>query len=133
MSQFNWNSVKPAGQVEEFAEKAVGRRSPQDILIENIDRQLDLFDDPKEDGRRWFTSGKTHTAFTIRFANKPLKLRGEETKMAVETAQFPDAMQYIKEQVKKGAYDAQLAEFEKLLDKRREKAAETRASKSKEG
>ena len=124
---FNPSAFKSVSSVADLKETA--KRSARDVVLAAIDRQIALFDDPKADGRRWFKSGATHTAFSIRYANTPLKLKGEETQLAVETQLFKDAMVYFAEEIAKGKMDEQLNALEKNRMARTEKARTTRAAK----
>ncbi|MEC3910084.1 hypothetical protein U5A82_06220 [Sphingobium sp. CR2-8] len=129
MANFNPTSLKPASQIAEFADKAAGARTAKAVVLDGIKRQVALFKDPKVEGRRWFTSGATHTAFTIRVANKPLKLSGAETKLAVETKDFEAAMDYFAKEISTGKLDAQLDEATAAMDARKAKMKTTRAAK----
>lgn len=131
MTKFNPTSLKSVSAVADLAKTGTAMRSAKDVVIAGIEKQLALFADPKAEGKRWFRSGATDTAFSIRYSNRPLKLRGEENQLAVPTAQFKDAMAYYVEEVKSGKFDAQLAELEKGIAARSEKMRATRASKSK--
>ena len=132
MAAFNPNALKPASQIEEFANAGNAPRTAKGVVLDGITKQLALFKDPKADGRRWFTSGKTHTAFTIRVANKPLKLKGEETKLAVETKDFEAALDYFAKEIEKGTFDGQLNAATEAMNARKEKMRATRASKKNE-
>jgi len=127
---FNPNALKPASQVAEFADKS-GARTAKQVVLAGIKKQLALFKDPKAEGKRWFTSGATHTAFTLRVQNKALKLQDDETKLAVETKDFEAAMDYFTKQIEAGALDKQLDEATKAMEVRKEKMATTRAAKPK--
>ncbi len=129
MAAFNPTALKPASQVAEFADKNNGARTAKAVVLDGIKKQIALFKDPKAEGRRWFTSGATHTAFTIRVANKPLKLQGDETKLAVETKDFEAAMDYFAKEIGAGKLDAQLDEATAAMNARKDKMKTTRADK----
>lgn len=125
---FNPNALKSVSAVADLSTN--GKRNARDVVLEGIKSQLKLFADPKLEGRRWFRSGATDTAFSIRYGNSALKLRGEETQLAVETKVFPEAMAYFVQQITTGAFDAQLAEMEKARTARTDKMRATRKSKN---
>jgi hypothetical protein len=130
MTTFNPSILKPASKSIEFSAVASStKRTPKDVLLAGIGNQLTLFKEPKKDGRRWFQSGKSETAFSIRYSNKALVLVENETKVVVPTAQFEGALAYYKGEVIKGTFDLQLAELAKGVDARKVKMAVTRAAK----
>lgn len=129
MATFNPTALKPASQVAEFADKAGAARTAKMVVLDGIKKQIELFRDPKAEGRRWFTSGATMTAFTLRVGNKPLKLQGEETKLAVETKDFEAALGYFTKEIEAGKLDAQLDIATKAMDDRKGKMRATRAAK----
>lgn len=129
MAAFNPTALKPASQVAEFADKGTAQRTAKQVVLDGIKRQIELFRDPKAEGRRWFTSGATMTAFTLRVSNKPLKLQGEETKLAVETKDFEAALGYFAKEIEAGKLDAQLDVATKAMDERKGKMRATRASR----
>ncbi len=131
MTKFNPTALKSVSAVADLAQTASNKRSAQDVVLAGIEKQLALFADPEADGKRWFRSGATDTAFSIRYSNQKLKLRGDEDQLAVPTAQFGDAMAYYVEEVKAGKFDAQLAVIEKGIAARSDKMRETRAAKNK--
>jgi hypothetical protein len=59
--------------------------------------------------------------FSIRYANSPLKLVGEETKIVVPKAQFVEVMEAIKADVLKGDFKTQLDEKEAQVRQRSSK------------
>ncbi|MBT0671291.1 hypothetical protein HT136_23245 [Novosphingobium profundi] len=123
-------AVKPASAVEGFAK--AGARKPKsavDVVAEAIDKQVELFDKPKEEGRRWFEVKGDNVGFTIRYANSPLKLVGEETNVVVPKAQFVEVMNAIKADVVKGAFKSQLDAAEERVRARSAKMAASRSSK----
>lgn len=132
MAAFNPNALKPASQVEEFAKEGNAPRTAKAVVLDGIKKQLALFKDPTAEGRRWFTSGKTHTAFTIRVSNKPLKLKGEETKLAVETKEFEAALDYFAKEIEAGKFDQQLDAATVAMEARKTKMKATRAAKNEE-
>lgn len=129
MAAFNPNALKSVSAVADLS--ATGKRSARDVVLEAIKLQIKLFNDPKMDGRRWFRSGACDTAFSIRYSNTALKLRGDETQLAVETKSFPDALAYFSEQIAQGKFDDQLATLEKARAARTEKMRATRQAKPK--
>ncbi|MGA1852606.1 hypothetical protein VH570_17375 [Sphingobium sp. HT1-2] len=126
---FNPNALKSVSAVGDLSK--TGKRTARDVVLEAIKTQIALFNDPKKDGRRWFRSGACDTAFSIRYGNSALKLRGDETQLAVETKAFPEAMAYFADEIGKGAFDAQLDALEKARAARTDKMRETRKSKPK--
>lgn len=129
MAQFNPSSLKPASQVAEFAEKNNSARTAKQVVLDGIKRQIELFRNPTADGKRWFTSGATHTAFTLRISNRPLRLQGEETKLAVKTEDFEAAMNHFAKEIEAGKLDEQLDQATKALDDRKSKMRATRQAK----
>lgn len=124
---FNPSILTPASKSAEFA-KSDNVRSAKDTLLNGIDEQLKRYKDPKLDGKKWFTVGKTETAISLRYGNKALVLKDGETLVTVPNAQFEAAMAYYKEQVEKDAFKDQLAELEKGVKAKREKMLATRAA-----
>ncbi|WP_088190115.1 hypothetical protein, partial [Sphingobium sp. Z007] len=86
-----------------------------------IDRQIELFNKPKTEGRRWFEIVGENVGFAIRYANSPLKLVGDETKVVVPKAQFVEVMEAIKADILKGDFKAQLDAGEAKVRTRAEK------------
>ncbi|WP_022682124.1 hypothetical protein [Sphingobium bisphenolivorans] len=127
MAAFNPNALKSVSAVADLG--ATGKRTARDVVLEGIKQQLKLLADPKVEGRRWFRSGVSDTAFSIRYGNTALKLRGQETQLAVETKSFSDALNYFSDEIAKGKFDDQLAELEKARATRTDKMRETRAAK----
>lgn len=126
---FNPTALKSVSAVADLT--TTGKRTARDVVLEAIKMQLALFAEPKKEGRRWFRSGANDTAFSIRYANTALKLRGDETQLAVETKSFPDALNYFADEISKGKFDAQLIELEAARAKRTDKMRETRKNKPK--
>ncbi|WP_242152556.1 hypothetical protein [Sphingomonas sp. BAUL-RG-20F-R05-02] len=129
MAAFDPKNLKPAHTVAEFADSAQSQRTAKAVVLDGIKKQLALFKDPRVEGRRWFTSGASHTAFTIRVANKPLKLSGEETKLAVETKDFEAALDYFAKEIAAGKLDEQLNAATGAMEARKDKMRTTRAAK----
>lgn len=125
-------AVKPAHTFAEF-QKGSARvpKSAQEVVSSAIDKQIELFKSPKAEGRRWFEVKGDNVAFTVRYANKPLKLVGEETNVVVPKGQFVDVMQSIKADVEKGEFKAQLDDIEAGVRKRTESMRKTRAKNKK--
>lgn len=122
--------VKPAHQVEGFAKAASAKaRTPVAVVSATIDKQIELFNKPKAEGRRMFKIEGDNVAFTIRYANSPLKLLGEEKEVAVPKAQFVEVLNAIKADVEKGAFNDQLESMEKQVKARSAKMGETRRKK----
>lgn len=126
---FNPTALKSVSAVADLT--TTGKRSARDVVLEAIKTQIALFNEPKKEGRRWFRSGASDTAFSIRYANTALKLKGEETQLAVETKMFPEALAYFADEIGKGKFDQQLEALEKARAARTEKMRETRKSKPK--
>ena len=98
------------------------------VLVTSLDKQIALAKNPKAEGRRWFRISGNNAAFTVRFANKPLKLDGDDTELVVPANQLADIYGQIKVDAQEGYFDPQLAELEKMVAKRVEKMAATRAA-----
>ncbi|WP_343546599.1 hypothetical protein [Sphingobium yanoikuyae] len=126
---FNPTALKSVSAVADLT--TTGKRSARDVVLEAIKTQIALFNEPKKEGRRWFRSGANDTAFSIRYANTALKLKDEETQLAVETKLFPEALAYFADEIGKGKFDQQLEALEKARAARTEKMRETRKSKPK--
>lgn len=126
-------AVKAASQVAEFNSSAA--RTPKtaaQVVAAAIDKQIELFNKPKDEGRRWFTIKGDQVGFNIRYANSPLKLVGDETTAVVPKAQFVEVMQAIKADVEKGAFKDQLEAGEAKVRQRSATMATTRkANKAK--
>lgn len=125
--------VKPAHQVEGF-EKAKGAgaaRTASAVVAATIDKQIELYNKPKAEGRRMFRTEGENVAFMIRYANSPLKLVGEDKELAVPAAQFVDVMKAIKADIEKGAFADQLAKIEEQVKSRSARMGETRKGKNK--
>jgi hypothetical protein len=128
MAAFNPAAIKPASKSTEFGQTG-NTRAAKDVLLTGIDAQLALYRDPKAEGRRWFTIGKSETMLTLRYGNKALVLKDGEKSVVVPNDQFEPAMAYFKEQVGKDAYADQLTELEKGRAARTDKMRATRAQK----
>lgn len=131
MAAFDWKkNVKPASAVEGFGKGA--ERVPKtaiEVVAAAINKQIELFNKPKEEGRRWFEIKGENVGFTIRYANSALKLIGEETNVVVPKAQFVEVMNAIKADVEKGAFKAQLDEREAAVKRRSAAMVANRAAK----
>ncbi|WP_188063759.1 hypothetical protein [Sphingobium sp. KCTC 72723] len=115
-------TVQAASKVEGF--NASAQRAPktaQEVVAAAIDRQIELFNKPKTEGRRWFEIVGDNVGFAIRYANSPLKLVGDETKVVVPKAQFVEVMEAIKADILKGDFKAQLDAGEAKVRTRAEK------------
>lgn len=125
-------AVKPASAFPEFQKTTSNKqKSAQEVVAAAIDKQIDLFKHPRTEGRRWFETKGDNVAFTVRYANRPLKLVGDETTVAVPKAQFSEVMESIKADVENGAFKDQLAELEAGVKKRTESMRKTRAENKK--
>lgn len=122
--------VKPAHQVEGFAKSNVAKaRTPSAVVAQTIDKQIELFNKPRQEGRRMFRIEGENVAFTVRYANSPLKLLGEDKEVAVPKDKFVEVLNAIKADVEKGAFNSQLDEMEKQVKARSLKMGETRRGK----
>lgn len=125
---FNPTALKSVASVADLSDNK-GKRTAKATVLEGIKAQLALFADPKAEGRRWFRSGATDTAFSVKYGTTALKLKGEETQLAVETKLFPEAMAYFSAEVEKGKFDDQLSVLEKARAARTDKMRATRQAK----
>lgn len=126
--------VKPSHQVEGF-EKAKGAgasRTAAAVVMATIEKQVELYNKPKAEGRRMFRTDGENVAFMVRYANSPLKLVGEEKELAVPSTQFVAVLNAIKADVEKGAYKDQLETIEAQVKSRSARMGETRRNKTKE-
>ena len=124
-------AVKLAKDVDGFGKgNARVPKSAADVVCSAIDRQIELFNKPREEGRRWFEVKGDNVGFTIRYANSPLKLVGEETHVVVPKAQFVEVLTAIKADVDKGKFKAQLDAGEEKVRQRSESMSKTRKAKS---
>ncbi|OAH42790.1 hypothetical protein AX777_06000 [Sphingobium yanoikuyae] len=123
MAGFNWKAVaKKAADVDGFGTSAVRTpKTAQEVVAAAIDKQIVLFNKPRDEGRRWFEVKGDQVGFSIRYANSPLKLVGDETKIVVPKAQFVEVMEAIKADVLKGDFKAQLEEKELQVRARADK------------
>lgn len=126
----DWKKVaKPVAEFSEFKGGGAKKdRSAKSVLVASLDKQIALAKNPKAEGRRWFRVSGNNAAFTVRFANKPLKLDGDDTELVVPANQLADIYGQIKVDAQEGYFDPQLAELEKMVAKRVEKMAATRAA-----
>ena len=73
-----------------------------------------------------------NVAFTVRYANSPLKLLGEDKEVAVLKDKFVEVLNAIKADVEKGAFNSQLETMEAQVKARSAKMGETRRNKKAE-
>jgi hypothetical protein len=128
MTAFSPNMIVPAAKSNEFAGDTSNKRTVKAMLLDGIKRQVELFKDPKADGRRWFQVGKVETAISLRVQNKSLKLIGDESKVVVPTEHVEAAFTHYAAEVTADKFKDQLAELQKSVDARRDKASKTRAA-----
>ncbi len=123
----DWTKVvKPSSAVEGFAKgKARVPKTAAEVVANAIDKQIALFNKPKEEGRRWFEVNGENVGFTIRYANSPLKLVGEEPHVV-------DVMNAIKADVEKGKFKAQLDAGEAAVRQRSATMSQTRKANKKD-
>jgi len=125
-------SVKPANTLPEFQKaSANAQKSASEVVSAAITKQIELFKAPRSEGRRWFEVKGDNVAFSVRYANRPLKLVGEETVLAVPKEQFVEVLNAIKQEVADGAFKGQLEEMEAAVRKRSEAMRKTRAANAK--
>lgn len=127
----DWTTlVKPASAVEGFAKGNVRvPKTAAEVVMTAIDKQIMLFQKPREEGRRWFEVKGDNVGFTIRYANSPLKLVGDETHVVVPKAQFVEVMNAIKADVEKGKFKKQLEAGEAAVRQRSATMSQTRKAK----
>lgn len=125
-------AVKPASSVAAFA-KGSARipKSASSVVSDAITKQIELFKAPKTEGRRWFEVIGDEVGFSIRYANSPIKLVGDETRVVVPKGQFVEVLEAIKADVDKGAFKDQLSLHEEKVRKRSVTMSETRKAKPK--
>jgi hypothetical protein len=131
MAAFNPSMIVPAAKSAEFAGAGENERNAKSILLDGITKQIALFKSPNENGRRWFTVGKTETKLTLRVNNQPIKIVGDETSMVVPSEHFEAAMNHYAKEIKDGKLDAALEIADKGIATRREKLRATREEKKK--
>ncbi|WP_052742658.1 hypothetical protein [Sphingomonas sp. Ag1] len=125
--------VKPAHEVEGFSKGNVAKaRTASAVVAQTIDKQIELFNKPRQEGRRMFRIEGENVAFTVRYANSPLKLLGEDKEVAVPKDKFVEVLNAIKADVEKGAFNPQLEAMEQQVKARSAKMGETRRSKKAE-
>lgn len=124
--------VKPAHQVAGFekSKKVGAARTASAVVAASIEKQIDLFNKPRNEGRRTFRVEGDNVAFMIRYANSPLKLVGEEKELAVPKAQFVEVLKAIKADVEKGEFKDQLDKIEAQVKARSARMGETRKAKN---
>lgn len=123
-------AVTPAREVQDFAKSAGSQaKSASQVVADAIDKQIELFKKPKDEGRRWFEIKGDKVGFSIRYANSPLKLVEEERVVVVSKAQFVEVLEAIKVDVLAGAFKDQLDAAEANVRKRSAKMAESRKRK----
>ncbi|WP_298692048.1 hypothetical protein [uncultured Sphingomonas sp.] len=127
---FDPKHLVAASKSKEFNSDAP--KSPRLILAAAIDNQIKLAKDVKLEGRRWVTFRDKEASITLRFANKPIPLLGEETAVVVPRDQVEPALLYLKEQATSGAYDKALDALAAGRVARTEKMRKTRADKKAE-
>lgn len=133
MATFNPAMIVPAAKSAEFAGAGDNERNAKAILLDGITKQIALFKNPNESGRRWFTIGKSETKITLRVNNQPIKLVGDETSVVVPSEHFEAAMNHYAAEIKGGKMDAALVEADKGIATRREKLRATREERKKAG
>jgi len=131
MVAFNPSMIVPVAKSAEFASDNGQERNAKSILLDGITKQIALFKNPSENGRRWFTIGKTETKITLRVNNQPIKIVGDETSVVVPSEHFEAAMNHYAKEIKDGKMDAALVEADKGIATRREKLRNTREEKKK--
>tara|TARA_B100000378_G_scaffold239676_1_gene207642 strand:+ start:7018 stop:7410 length:393 start_codon:yes stop_codon:yes gene_type:complete len=123
-------AVKPVGEFADFKKSAPRtQKTAAEVVSAAIDKQIELFNKPKSEGRRWFEVKGENVAFSIRYANSPLKLVGDEKTVVVPKAQFVEVLQSIKADVEKGEFKTQLDAGEAAVRKRSATMAATRKKK----
>lgn len=138
MSKFNPALLVPAAAVVTSA-----ARSAKEVALANIGKQKHLFLSPEEEGKRTFKiseDGK-QVSFTLRVSNTPLVLgqydvdgvKSDVREMSCPKANFADALDYFKDKVGAGEFDAQLATLNDKKAARTDKLRQTRATKKGEG
>lgn len=128
MANFSLALIKPVSKSTEFGQTS-NARSAKEVLLTGIEQQLKLFREPATEGRRWFRSGKSETAFALKYSNRALVLVDGETQAVVPTDKFEDALAYFKAEVSKGVFDEQLKALEGARTERTNKMRATRAAK----
>lgn len=122
-------TVKPASEFADFKKAGNAKKSASEVVAAAIDKQIELFKQPKTEGRRWFEIKGENVAFSIRYANSPVKLVGTETVAVVPKAQFVEVLEAIKADVVKGEFKSQLDAQEAKVRQRSASMAETRKKK----
>ena len=135
---FDPKNLVAATSVEAFAQ-ASGRRTTKAVALDNIARQIELIDPKREgkrtfwdtvvDGKRSYTGQGSHVGFTIRVANKALRLQGDIQELAVPKADFRGALEHFSREVAADKFKAQLDALDGARSSRTEKMRQTRAAK----
>lgn len=134
MTKFNPSLLVPAAAVATSA-----ARTAKEVALANIGKQKHLFLHPEEEGKRTFKlseDGK-QVSFTLRVSNTPLVLgqydvdgvKSDVREMSCPKTAFVDALDYFKDKVEAGEFDAQLAALDDKKTARTDKLRQTRATK----
>ena len=135
---FDPKNLVAATSVEALAQ-AGARRGTKAVTLDNIARQIELID-PKRDGKRTFwdtvvdgkrsyTGQGSHVGFTIRVANRALRLQGDVQELAVPKSDFRAALEHFAREVAADKFKAQLDALDGAREQRTNKMRETRKAK----
>lgn len=135
---FDPKNLVPAATVADFA-KVAGQRTTKAVALDNIKKQIELIDPKKEGkrsfwdtvagGKRSYTGQGSHIGFSIRVANRALKLQGDIQELAVPKADFKAALEHFAKEVAADRFKAQLDELDGARSARTEKMRQTRRAK----
>ncbi|HKY53334.1 MAG TPA: hypothetical protein VJM08_03470 [Anaerolineales bacterium] len=133
----NWKTaIKPVSQSIEFKKaNAAVSLTPAERLASTMDNALATFKRGNKDAkgvevkRATIVKKGNEVKFSVRYANAPLKLVGDETEFVVPADKFEEVFLAIKADALKGAFDAQLAPLAARVKARGENAAAARKSK----
>lgn len=135
---FDWKKqIKSVADSAEFKRASGGgiEKTPAEKVAASMDKALAAYKagGKKADGsalkRPTIVQKGSEIKFSVRFANKAIELVPGMTEAVVPAVQFEQTFNAIREDVLKGAYDAQLAPLVASAKKRGSQGAATRGSK----
>lgn len=112
----NWKTLVKA------AEDTKPGVSPRERFIGNLKKQVELFKDPKVEGKRNFEKKGDQVVFTARMGNMTVELLSGKRAVTIAAKDFPAVVKAIIEDVEKGAFDAQINKIAENYSKRRKRA-----------
>lgn len=116
MAAVNWKSMVKA------AEDTKPGVSPRERFIGNLKKQVELFKDPKAEGKRNFEKQGDQVVFTARMGNMTVELLPGKRAVSIAAKDFPAVVEAIIGDVEKGEFDKQVDAIAANYSKRRKPA-----------